>query len=274
MEVVLWGVRGSRPVCGKNFEKYGGNTTCLEVRSKNGESILLDAGTGIASWEKHTQKTPVICLTHFHLDHLLGLPFLSSLYNPQSKLQIYAPILNTSPLEQLKKLFDGVFCPVSWNNLSAPAICQFLPGKSFTFGSLKISTALTCHPGGCVAYKITDGEWTFAYTGDHEMPLTAKTDCLTPFLTDADVILADASYSKEDHQRHINWGHSHFQQWAESVNPSFLVFTHYEPQYSDSKIDECIEDVKESYPDLNVAGAREYCIIRKNKQMNYELQNL
>lgn len=250
MEIKIWGSRGSMPVSGSEFRRYGGETTCLEVRLSSGRSIILDAGTGISAYDranKMRSKNPVICLTHPHLDHIQGLPFFSGIYDHKNPLVIYGPEFSGVSLENsLARLFDGVLMPVTWSSLPRHDLRPVKPGESISIGDALLETCPTIHPGGCLAWKITADGWTFAYTGDHEIPLdnldkekNTANEKLMNFLTGCDIVLADSHFSDADHAAHPGWGHSSYNQWQHALKDrktGRLFFTHFSPGYDDQTI--------------------------------------
>lgn len=285
MQIKLWGVRGSMPVSGPDFCHYGCATTCIEARLDSGRSILLDAGTGLANWAKSCPAgpLPVICLSHYHLDHILGLPFYAGIYDPQTLPDIYAPVFadenraNTS--SGLARLFDGVLFPLPFGNLPPQKLHSFRPGDSFRIDGVLVRTAPTCHAGGCAAFSLCADGWTFAYSGDHEIPLYESDDeknginkKLAEFLGEADLALVDSHYSGPDHRARPGWGHSDFGQWREALCASHvrrLVFCHYSPDYEDRRIDSLLAEQSPRFAENGILafGGREGQIIGPPEEM-------
>lgn len=257
MQIKIWGTRGSTPVAAPRFSRYGGDTVCIEVRSDAGDAILLDAGSGLGAFARESgsaAQKPTICLTHAHLDHIQGLPFYAPMYDAKNYPTIYGPEFseNSSLRADLARLFDGVLSPPRLDDLPATDIRGLRPGQSFYAGSLHVETAATNHPGCALAYKITGDGWTFAYTGDHEIPLdqsdpvkNAVNAELLNFLAGADVVMVDCQYDRADHLARPGWGHSHFEQWLPALNGvKYLIPIHFSPDYDDARIDELIRDAR------------------------------
>lgn len=265
------------PISGPEFVGHGGETTCLEVRLNSGESILLDAGTGISAYDRaHAgrSKTPVLLLSHPHLDHVQGLPFFPGTYAAKAPLTIYGPEFPGGPsLESsLSRLFDGVLMPVKWENLPKHELHPVKPGEKLELAGAVLETCSTLHPGGCLAWKITADGWTFAFTGDHEIPLddsdpqkNAANERLMEFLAGCDVVLADSHFSDADHASHPGWGHSSYNQWQKALagrGVGMLLYTHFNPAYTDETIDELAAEGSEG--EVPSAAVFDGCLIRKD----------
>ena len=250
MRIHLFGTRGSEPVSGKPFERHGGNTSCVAVELASGRHILLDGGTGLRAFARamgHSQPAlpPVLFFSHYHRDHVDGLPYFAPFFRKDRPLSLYGPTFapNSDLTHALQTLFDGLLFPLPVQELPQHEIHEFTPGDSLTIDGARIETCPTNHPGGCVAFRITADGWTFAYTGDHEIPLagvdTASTR-LADFLAGADVVLADSAYSAADHALREGWGHSHFEQWPlllEGKKVRHIVFSHFDADYDDATVD-------------------------------------
>lgn len=282
MRIKVWGVRGSCPVSGSQFSRYGCATTCIEVCLDSGHVILLDAGTGLVNWAKirasHLESPPMIFFSHYHLDHILGLPFYAGIYDRQALPEIYCPCLadGMADASALGRLFDGVLFPVIWQELPAQHLHPFRPGESFRIGGALLQTVPTCHAGGCTAFKICGDGWTFAYSGDHEIPLrdaTSENNCinsqLMEFLAGADIALVDSHFTPADHRLRPDWGHSDFGQWADALtgkNVGRVLLSHYSPEYDDSRIESLLAEAVPGFAEssIQVSAAREGCVIDIN----------
>lgn len=255
MEVKIWGSRGSRPVSGANHLKYGGNTTCVEVRLNSGESILFDAGTGLLAYDHETaqdEKSRVLCFTHSHYDHIQGLPFFSGTFKKNSPLLLIGPSYESSFKNSLEQFFNGIHTPFVWKNLPGHEVWELKGCDRYEIFGAILETCPTIHPGGCAAWKISADGWTFAISGDHEIPLDKKdpqknmlNERLMSFLAGSDIVLADSYFSNEQHGSHPGAGHSSPGQWQKELADrgiGKIYFSHFHPSYSDKKIDELLLD--------------------------------
>jgi HD-GYP domain-containing protein (c-di-GMP phosphodiesterase class II)/phosphoribosyl 1,2-cyclic phosphodiesterase len=264
MEVLVRGVRGSIPVASASTQRYGGNTTCVEVRLGE-ELLVIDAGSGIrALGEEIMTAGPVrlhLCFTHAHWDHLLGFPMFAPIFSPHTELHIHAPrtIGGSGVQAVLSGIMDRRYFPVKFESLPAQiTIHEFEPGESFSVGSAQVATCPTVHPGGNVAYAITHDGWRFVFTGDHEWRPNA-TDALSRgmerFLEGATVALVDAQYTEDEYAVRQGWGHSAMDAWprrAARAGVHTLLLSHHDPARSDEDV-EALEDlVRRRFADLPV----------------------
>ncbi len=280
MEVTLWGTRGSFPRIGGGTSGYGGNTTCIEVRTDAGDIIIIDAGTGIRDLGKKLQKSQqggkcALFFTHRHWDHVHGLTSFDLLYNPEWNISIFGPQLEfESWSHTICTIFNTCYFPLSWKDIGhRHKVEDFRVGDSFNVGTALIETCACSHPNGCVSYKITADGWTFFFSGDHEWETAspAEQEALEKFMGSADVILADAHFSNEDYPACKGWGHSNMNQWVEHVlktKVQRVVFTHHHPDYTDTMLEKCVADIWRAHPDLPLRTilAREGLCITKETE--------
>lgn len=263
MEIKIWGSRGGLPHAGSGALKYGGDTSCLEILLSSGLSFIIDAGSGLAVYDRATpkeQKSRVLCFTHGHYGHIQGLPFFSGLFNKEAPLVIIgAPQSKDATFRNdLEKFFDGVHTPFTWENLPEHEIWEIRPNDKFELFGAVLETCPTLHPGGALAWKITADGWTFALACDHEIPLdkkdTAKNlrnERLMGFLAGADVVLADAHFTDGQRPKRSGFGHSSPGQWQKELSGrgvGKIYFSHFNPAYNDKIIDAMIAGVKGDVP--------------------------
>jgi len=166
MRIVFGGVRGTGSVSQPDSMKYGGETTSVLVEGDKGEKVIIDAGTGIRALGRRIESGPVppailLLITHYHLDHIVGLPTLSLLYRPEYRLEIAAPIRDGfSPAQALPALMAQPYWPVQMDDLRAAI--QFKnwadpeSERAHPFGALEIRWCPVHHPGGCTAYRVDE----------------------------------------------------------------------------------------------------------------------
>ncbi|HEX2239800.1 MAG TPA: MBL fold metallo-hydrolase, partial [Actinomycetota bacterium] len=161
MKARIWGCRGSLATPGHNTLRYGGNTSCVEVRLKDGTLIVLDAGTGIRSLGLALAPEPPevihLLLTHLHLDHIEGLGFFQSLWNPESELHIWGPSSPVMTLqERLARYLSPPLFPLDLAEATPPPHFHDVPDHEWTIGSAQISALPVAHPGPTVGYLLSE----------------------------------------------------------------------------------------------------------------------
>ena len=161
--LVFWGVRGTCPVSGEHAIKYGGHTPCASFTNPDGSVIIIDAGTGIKELGDRLmsgmEEMPPglhIFLTHFHLDHIMGLPFFGPLYSPDVRLVFYADCLPGETEKHISGFMGGKYFPISFQQTLSEKIFHRMPEGDLEVGGSRISSCPLNHPQGSVAYKIQD----------------------------------------------------------------------------------------------------------------------
>lgn len=265
MKLRFWGVRGSIPSPGPKTVRYGGNTTCLEVWTDDGELIILDAGTGIFPLAQTLLgKMPVhahIFNTHSHWDHIQGLPFFIPLFVPGNQVTIYGasdPISGNSIEEILQAQLQYRFFPIRECELNAQIeYVSLKEGESVSIGNALVTPVLMNHPVVNFGYRIDDGGKSLFFTGDHEPSyniyepeddeyamyqtlIEQKDGSILERVRGVDVLVADSSYTEAEYPAKKGWGHGTFDtciQMAENTKVSQLFLTHHEPTRDDAALE-------------------------------------
>jgi phosphoribosyl 1,2-cyclic phosphodiesterase len=265
MIVRFWGTRGSIASPGPDTVKYGGNTTCIEVRPDDGSVIILDAGTGIRPLGLELMKSmPVnahVFISHTHWDHIQGLPFFVPLFVPGCRVSFYGtfdPVYQRGLADILQAQMEYCYFPVREVELNAEISYRSLKDSEvIEVGGARVSTVLMNHPVLTFGYVIeADGQKVF-FTGDHEPPvniyepddedyeeyeqiLALKNESIDRNLTDADLVIADAMYTEEEYPTKVGWGHGTHGtcfDMARRVGAKRVVMTHHEPVRVDEQLD-------------------------------------
>lgn len=233
--ITIWGVRGSAPRPSRSCMEYGGNTVCITLEYQ-GRTVILDAGTGLTSLGRHlcdrkgTRRLDIL-LSHFHMDHVLGLFSFRPLFDPDMEIHLYG---GKGLAQYLNTLIGPPFWPVGVQDV--PARLEFheiQPGGSFDLDGLSVSTLAGNHPGGSLLYRLEGGGKCLTYALDCETDGQTG-PALTGFAQGSDVLIWDATYTRADLRS--GWGHSTWEQGLElgrAAEAGLVLMTHYSWDYSD-----------------------------------------
>jgi phosphoribosyl 1,2-cyclic phosphodiesterase len=252
--VVILGARGSIPVEGLEFSRFGGATSCVLLRF--GETtILLDAGSGIAkSLGYLPPKSPIhaILLSHTHLDHIMGLLTFPPLYSSEHHIDIYAPVrANLSSKQQIERLMSEPLWPAGAEQFSANVTFPPLT-PSFAIGDVQVLSIDGNHPGHAVIYRLNHQGKSIVYCTDFEHN-PDSTDKLIEFSQNCDLLIYDAQYSEEEYVNKHGWGHSTWEQGiltAQRCRAGKLILFHHDPQRTDSQLGWMESLLQERFPNL------------------------
>ena len=274
MKVTLWGTRGSLATPGPETARYGGNTSCVGVRGREGTVLVLDGGTGIrrlgASLDPSVKRVHIL-LTHLHMDHIQGLGFFAPLYRPDVEVNIWGPVSSTlGLLERLMRYLSPPLFPVSLRELPCALTLHEVPCGEVDVGEFRVSSALVCHPGPTVGYRITDAQGSvLVYLPDHEPALGPLTFPSLPrawtsggsLAAEADLLIHDSQYGTHEYLTHVGWGHSSLRQsldFATLSEVKHLVPFHHDPAHTDVDLDRLMaEAIAEARPAYRVTPGLE-----------------
>jgi phosphoribosyl 1,2-cyclic phosphodiesterase len=273
--IKFWGVRGSIPTPGPGTVRYGGNTSCVEVRAE-GEIIILDAGSGIRllgqSLQHEFGSTPInlsLLISHTHWDHIQGLPFFVPAYGRQNQLRVFGYDGTRARLgEILADQMETPFFPVSMSALPGKIEVEELKEMDFQIGKVAVRAKFVNHPGVCVGYRIFTCAGSVTYMPDNEpfeqldeqlrnrgalntghqyqLPSQERAG-LVEFLHGTDVLILDAQYTDEEYQSHIGWGHgsiSSVVSLAAAAEARRLILFHHDPNHDDGMVDKIVEKAR------------------------------
>jgi phosphoribosyl 1,2-cyclic phosphodiesterase len=270
VKVTLWGIRGSLASPGAETARYGGNTSCVEVRGAR-TVLVLDAGTGIrrlgASLPASTRRVNLL-LTHLHMDHIQGLGFFEPLYDPDVELHIWGPTSTTMSLRaRLMRYLSPPLFPTHLREMQR-LVLHDVPSGDFQVEEFHVTSSLVCHPGPTVAYRVTSPGGTLAYMPDHEpalgvpqFPIAAEWTSGYAIARDADLLIHDAQYTTTEYPLHIGWGHSslaHVLAFATLARVKHLITFHHDPSHTDEDLDRVTaEAVAAAPPPFTVTAGAE-----------------
>ncbi len=246
MKLIFWGVRGSLPTPGVNFNKYGGNTSCVEL--KVGENtIIFDMGSGIKNLGtnliKNNVKNFAVFISHFHYDHTCGLPFFAPAYDPKTEFSVYSGILPTrkKTLQVLESQMSSPSFPISVKDFNADIKYKdFEIGKTFILkDKIKIKTLELNHPDGAVGYRVECEGKSVCYITDHEHEVGKANKELIDFVKNSNALIYDSTYDDDEFNDYIGWGHSTWQEGGRLAKKAgvekFFIF-HHSPDNDDNKM--------------------------------------
>ena len=224
----------------------GGNTTCLEIRLKDDTVIIIDAGSGIrelgASLKKHGEHVRVyhIFFTHFHWDHIQGLPFFApQVYDPRCEIHFYSPVANLKSI--LEAQMKAPYFPIGMQSMIAALFFHQLKAREIGLGSCRIAWRKMKHPGSSYSYRISEENRTLIFSTDTELVEEdfARDGENTAFYQNANVLVMDSQYTLDEAIEKYDWGHSSYSlavDFATAWGIETLYLFHHEPRYDDKKI--------------------------------------
>jgi len=276
MKVKFWGVRGSIASPGPATVRYGGNTTCIEVRTDNNELLILDAGTGIfplsQSLLAELPVTAHVLITHSHWDHIQGLPFFIPNFIPGNTLKLHGafdPVSNKGVEQVMSVQLQYSYFPVREAEMKGRIeYVTLTPGESIQIGSATVTPYMMNHPVINFGYRIEANGKSVFFTGDHEPPLNIynpddpefaeyqsfineKSSEILQAMMGVDVLIADCSYTSAEYPAKKGWGHGTFHtsiDYARQAGAKVLYCTHHEPTRSDDALDAVFQQVLHEHP--------------------------
>ncbi|MFM2253667.1 MAG: hypothetical protein RJB68_2004 [Pseudomonadota bacterium] len=265
MKVRFWGVRGSIASPGPHTVRYGGNTTCIEIRTDNNELIILDAGTGIFPLSQtllaEMPITANVLITHSHWDHIQGLPFFIPNFIPGNTLRLHGgfdPVSGKGIEQVMSVQLQYSYFPVREEEMKGRIEYVTLsPGEPVQVGSATVTPCLLNHPVVDFGYRIDCNGKSVFFTGDHEPPyniydpqdegyaayqslVDEKNRAIVEAIRGVDVLIADTSYTAEEYPAKKGWGHGTFAtsiELAQQAGVQVLFCTHHEPTRSDDALE-------------------------------------
>ena len=272
MRARIWGCRGSLATPGPTTVRYGGNTSCVEVRPSDGSLIVLDAGTGIRllglALGQERPKEIHLLLTHMHLDHVEGLGFFLPLFDPDTQIHVWGPVWEERSLrDRIVAYLSLPLFPLRFEQIPARLHFHDVPEETFELGNVKVSAARVTHPGPTVAYRIEENGRSLAFVPDNGPALNCDIAAAPAaevsgleLASGATVLMHDAQYTAEEYTTRVGWGHSALPDFAALVGraqPEQVLMFHHEPNHTDHDLELMLGEARSLLPDRDITLARE-----------------
>jgi phosphoribosyl 1,2-cyclic phosphodiesterase/DNA-binding response OmpR family regulator len=265
MRVQFWGTRGSIAKPGPSTARYGGNTSCIEVRSARGTLVIIDCGTGAHSLGQNLMAAGVkglrghILISHTHWDHIQGIPFFAPLFVPGNQWDIYGPKgLDQSLRETLAGQMQYTYFPVTPDQFEASIRYHDLVEGIFHIDDIKITTHYLNHPALTLGYRLEADGATIAYCCDHEPysrslaggegDIAGQDLRHAEFISGADLLIHDAQYTAAEYPSKIGWGHSSVEyavKLGQYAKVKRLALTHHDPLRDDDAVDRVVAGIRD-----------------------------
>lgn len=274
IEIKFWGVRGSIPTPGPRTLRYGGNTSCVEINFPNTPRFIVDAGSGIRELGKELLQIKeavksYIFLSHYHWDHIQGLPFFKPAFKPGNHFVIYGcdePNVDITKIISMQ--MNPIYFPVAVADMGAKIEFRSILEETFEIENVTVQTKFMNHPGYTLGFRFTYGGKSIVYISDNE-PFRQqirgaqrsqgvaetledrfenfvddKEESLIRFIASTDVLIHDTQYFPEEYEQRVTWGHSPFTYTVDiavRARVKQLILFHHDPDHSDQVVDEIAE---------------------------------
>jgi phosphoribosyl 1,2-cyclic phosphodiesterase len=269
-KLTFWGVRGSTPTVDPITWRFGGNTPCLDFVAPDGTQFILDCGTGLRMlgnrWNTGDSLRPTethLFVTHYHWDHIQGLPFFAPFYDEKNEFQFYSFRSKFLGPDSLRQVFEAQmalpYFPVDFSVMNAKRRFRELEGgESFCVGENKVTVRYLNHPQGCLGFRIDTRAGTLVYATDNEPGDPAFDKSLRQLASGADIFVNDAQFTPEQlATTKKGWGHSSWKAGvdvAHEVGAKTLMLFHYDPDSTDRMVDSILRDAREEFDSVFAAS--------------------
>ena len=260
--VTCHGSRGSVPVSGDRFHRYGGGTTCYELSTEDGSHLLVDLGNGLlnAPWIHEPLTDPVVAfLTHLHWDHVLAVPFLPFVYEGSAPFEIHAATHHDiSAPDALDAITSPPYFPVRFSEAPVQTVFHDVNSEVIEVSEYKVTSIEMRHPGSVRSYRFQRNGRSVVIATDVEHQEGGFSKEFIEFAGGTDLLVMDAQYDVEEYEtRKTGWGHSTWEQAAiaaRSAEVGRLLLTSHDPNRSDAEVDRFVEWARTIFPATDAAA--------------------
>jgi len=257
MIIRCWGARGSIPVSGQEYVKYGGDTTCMEIRTKNDGIIIIDTGSGIRNLGKKLLEEKRynynIIFTHAHWDHLLGFPFFKPVYVRGTSINMFGcPFAQKSIKKMIEKSMTPPYFPVNYKDVKVEITYGGACRDSLSIDSVFVTPIFLSHPNRGIGYKFVEDDKSFIFLTDNELtfkhPGGLNYRDYVKFCAHADLLIHDAEFTEKEYKKTKKWGHSVYKdalRLAFDAKAKQLGLFHHNQDRTDTAIEEIVQDCKQ-----------------------------
>lgn len=256
MLIRCWGARGSIPVSGREYLRYGGDTSCIEIRTADDRIVVIDAGSGIRRLgnrlldEKRLNYT--LFFTHSHWDHIMGFPFFRPIYRSGTRISLFGcPFAQNSVREMISRIMTPPNFPVSFDEIKAKIQYRDVCRETFRFGGLTVTSIPISHPDQGMGYRFEENGRSFVFLTDNELsyrhPGGMTYEDYRAFAEGADLLLHDAEYRPRDYRLTRTWGHSVYTDALRlglDAGVGRLGLYHHNQERTDTAVDEIVADCR------------------------------
>ena len=265
----VWGAGGSAPAGRASRSRWGGETVCFEFRAAPGASpLIVDLGSGaralgakLAEEVRNVTGTPPdldVIITHFHFDHVMGMPFFAPFYLPGAEVRLHCGIVRSDEeLESLLKSLAGPpWFPVQPLAMGAARFHAFDPAEPFEAAGFRVVPLRLNHPGGCVGVRLETSDGAVCVVGDHEHGEPEIDAALEVAVAGADLMIYDGAYDEATYPPHEGWGHSTWERGvalARAAGVRRTLIHHHLPQLDDDALDARDAEIRDALPSAGLA---------------------
>jgi phosphoribosyl 1,2-cyclic phosphodiesterase len=256
MLVRCWGARGSIPVSGREYLRYGGDTPCVDIRTGDDGIVIIDAGSGIRRLGNRLlaekRHDYALIFTHAHWDHIMGFPFFRPIYRSGTHIAMFGcPFAQASVREMISRIMAPPNFPVNFSDIKAEIRYQEACEETFHLGGLTVTPIPLSHPNQGMGYRFEEGGKSFVFLTDNELTyrhpggLEYKDYCA--FAKGADLLVHDAEYRPQDYRKTRTWGHSVYTdtlRLALDAGVGRLGLFHHNQERTDDAVDEMVTDCR------------------------------